>query len=179
MPFVSTIKKYGFAGTGSAGPKTQVTFTLPNLAGNANTGIANDIFALRDVTIKQFGVVWTGTGTANVSIYYKYGNIETTASESGWTLALTYNGATVSGGVVFIIPTVLSIDVPANSALSFMVYTTGNGNLNYSDGSALGSAFASNSDIQVRSGYGTNNSQPPLTSVFAPRNFNGAIVYEV
>ena len=52
MPIVSSIQKYGFAASAVV-PKTTVTFTLPNLAGNGASTIANEIYAKKNITIKM------------------------------------------------------------------------------------------------------------------------------
>jgi hypothetical protein len=170
MPFISSVRRYGYAPAGAL-EKTTVTFTLPNTAGNGQITIANEIFALKNITIKQFGVLLTSTGTVN--IYYKTGTIASNFNQSGWTFAGFANIAT-SG--LQSIPISLNINVPANTSLSFIISSPG---LSYTNGISVGTTYASNSDLQVRSGYGSSNGAPPLSSVFQPRNFNGLIVYEV
>lgn len=171
MPFFSSAQRFGLQARSAAVPKQTVTFTMPNLAGNGASGIANEIFALKTITIKQFSVLLSGQG--NVRVFYRSGRISSNFNQSGWTDA----------GSVFIgspglqqIPLALTIDIPANTFMSFFITS---GGLSYTNGSSVGTAFASNADLEVRSGYGTGNTAPPLTSVFQPRNFNGAIQYEV
>ena len=150
MPFFASVERFGLGRGPTAAPKTSVTFTLPNLGGNNQVGIANDIFALKAITIKRFAVVIQNSGTATLSLYYKAGPISTNYNTSGWTLAQTVSGVSVTAGQLYTFSTVLTVDVPANSALSFFIYSSTN--LAYSNGSAVGSSYASNSDLRVKLG---------------------------
>jgi hypothetical protein len=175
MPFLSSVEMKGF--TSSSLPKVRKTLTTPLLAGNSQAGIANDIFAINSITIKRVSVrPNASSSTATLRLYYKTGTIQTTYNTSGWTLASEVTGQTISSGVLYEFPEV-TIDVPAGTSMSFFIYS--NPNVSYTNGSAVGSTFASNVDIQIRSGYGTSNTIPPLTNVFQPRNFNGSITYDV
>jgi hypothetical protein len=169
MPFLSSVEKYGYMATAGV-PKTSVTFVLPNLAGNGQLGIANEIFALRDITITRFSVLLTAGGT--VRVFFKAGTIASNFNQGGWTFAGSTN---ISSTGLQDIPIPLNIVVPANTSMSFLITS---GSLSYTNGVSVGSTHASNSHIQVRSGYGTGNIEPPLTNVFSPRNFNGSITYE-
>ena len=170
MPFFASVERFGLAGRAIV-PRTPVTFTLPNTAGNGQATIANDIFALKNITITGFSVLLTSSGS--VSVFHKVGTIASNFNTSGWTNAGTVSIA--SSGLQSI-PIVLNIDVPANTSLSFIIASPG---LSYTNGSSVGAVHASNSDLQVRSGYGSSDRAPPLVTVFQPRNFNGAIRYDV
>lgn len=170
MPFLASVEQFGL-GSPPQVPKTTVTFTLPNLAGNGQVTIANDIVALKNITIKGFSVLLTGTGT--VSIYYKAGSIASNYNTTGWTNA---GSVTISSTGLQTIPITLSINLATNDILSFIISS---GGLSYTNGVSVGTVHASNSDLQVRSGYGSSDLAPPLANVFQPRNFNGAITYEV
>lgn len=57
-----------------------------------------------------------------------------------------------------------------------MTVTASGGSLNYTDGTSVGSVWASNQDLQTLQGAG--KSYPFGTSTFTTRNWNGVLHYQ-
>ncbi|MBK8465224.1 MAG: proprotein convertase P-domain-containing protein [Chloracidobacterium sp.] len=145
--------------------------------GNEQSGNMFDITAINTISISSFEENLLHSG--NIEIYYKPGtHVGFEQTPGAWTLIGTAFGVVTNGpGVATAIPLPVNVVIPAGQTYAF--YITYNDPLDqsrliYTNGSAIGSVFASDANIQVREG--TGKAYPFLNS-FAPRQFNGVVNY--
>ncbi|MEX0965887.1 MAG: PKD domain-containing protein, partial [Bacteroidia bacterium] len=147
-----------------------------SLTSNNNSG-GNyfDITVDNAILLKGFEVNNSSTTTATYQIYYRQGTyVGNNGNSSGWTSLGTYN--VPSAGVNN--PTEIELTnslllVPDTYAL-YIVATSGSHY--YINGTAVGAVWASNADLTIYEGLGTDLN-PFSTVAFSPRNFSGSILY--
>ena len=145
-----------------------------------------DVVALNssDIEILEMDIHTGGAGNATaanytVMIYTKEGSyVGNETDADSWTLITDADGLQVmSAGPGT--PTTLPIDAFApivmakNTTLAFYVTLT-TPDINYSEGTEVGSVYASNADLQILEGAGV---EYPFASYTAPRVWNGALRY--
>ncbi|MFN4298202.1 MAG: fibronectin type III domain-containing protein [Thermaurantimonas sp.] len=142
--------------------------------GNAQNGnMFNVVVKVPTVTITAFTVSPQTTGLYTFEIYYKSGThvgFENTAS--AWTLLQTFSNINVlQAGPTVKLTMNTPITLPQGTH-AFYITTTGGVNVNYTNGTAVGSILASNAQFDVLQGVGKAY---PFGSTFQPRNWNGYI----
>jgi hypothetical protein len=136
-----------------------------------------DVKAQQDIIINSFDIKLSNGLTTDIEVYFKEGTwvgSETTAGD--WTLVATANSITSSG---FNNPTPLNLNMgisvkSGNRVAFYVTRSSGSGGFTYSQGTAVGNTLASDTNITVFEGAGKFY---PFSSTFAPRNFNGNIIY--
>jgi subtilisin-like proprotein convertase family protein len=134
-----------------------------------------DVSASSDVMINSFDVN-LDSGTYDVEVYYKMGTwVGSDTTPGDWTLLDTATGV-VSAGTDN--PTSLGLSLGLNvmsgDTVAFYVVST-SGGWNYTNGTAVGNVWFSDSNLTVYEGAGK---EYPWGSTFSPRNFNGNIHYD-
>lgn len=150
------------------------TINTTYAAGNGQDGAMFDVTAVQDLTLDRLYASVDGEGW--MKIYYKngtYSGFET--NPSAWTLL---DSAYVSP-LTTMIPTLIniSLDLPVPSGQTLGLYVTGNqtgASVDYTNGTAEGSVFASDSYIQVKEGRGV---EYPFGANYVPRILNTTIDY--
>lgn len=150
------------------------TINTTYAAGNGQDGAMFDVTAVQDITLDRlYGSV---DGEGWMKIYYKngsYSGFET--NPSAWTLL---DSAYVSP-LTTMIPTLIniSLNLPVASGQTLGLYVTGNqtgASVDYTDGTAEGNVFSSDSYIQIKEGRGV---EYPFGTNYVPRIFNTTIDY--
>jgi len=142
--------------------------------GNGNAGNMFDINALSNIVINAFEGNITGNGT--IEIYYKTGTYvgsETTAA--AWTLIGSTMVTSAGTGVPTLINIPINISISAGQTCGF--YFTGNSTgatVAYTNGTAVGAVFVSNSALQITQGVGKAY---PFGTTNTPRVWNGIVHY--
>jgi len=132
-----------------------------------------DVVALNDITIESFDVNLDTGITDDVEVWYKMGTFVGSETNPGdWTLLGTANVTSAGDGVPTPLNMNLGFDITAGSTVAFYV-TTLNGGMNYTNGTALGSLFASDANLEFYEGNGGGY----FDVTFSPRVFNGNIHY--
>lgn len=142
--------------------------------GNGQVGNMFDVVALNTVTIQSFdGNLNAGTH-ATINIWYRTGShVGFENSSAGWTLIGTATNVVSAGnGVGTPIPLPINLTIPAGQTYAF--YVEASNSVAYTNGTAVGNVWASNSDLQILEGVGKGAN---FVSTFTPRNWNGTIHY--
>ncbi len=152
----------------------QVLFTTDQ-DDNGQSGIMFDIEAINDVVIESFDANFANTLSLIVAIYYKTGShVGFEDDAAAWTLIGTTNVVTLVGGGIVPVPIDVNVSIPASQSASFYITSTVNTSMNYTNGTSVGSVFASDSNIKFKEGIGKGY---PFGGNFIPRVFNGNINY--
>jgi Secretion system C-terminal sorting domain len=151
------------------------TLTTELAAGNSYDGNMFDVTAINTVTLETFSVT-VGTGNWNIAIYYRTGSyVGFNLSSAGWTFL---DSAVVSGAGASIpvqVPVNVALTLTAGNTYAFYVTSTAPAStFSYTNGTAVGTLHASNSDLQFYEGHG---GQYPFNLNNSPRVFNGLIHY--
>ncbi|WP_165805936.1 HYR domain-containing protein [Marixanthomonas spongiae] len=163
-------------GPATGGGSTDETLETTFAGGNGLDGNMFDIVAINEVVINSFDVnLDTGT-TDDIEVYYKSGTWEGFEEDpSAWTLIGSANVTSAGDGL----PTPLNLDlgqtIAAGDTGAFYITTT-SGGMNYTNGTANGTVFVEDDNIQFLEGSG--KSYPFGSSTFDARVFNGNIYYE-
>lgn len=143
--------------------------------GASNNGNMFDITAQNSVIITAFEE--NLLNNEPMAIYYKTGShIGFENNASAWTLLGTAPIVVANGaGNPTLVPIAVNVTIPAGQTYAFYItYTTGQGSLAYTPGTAVGNVFVSDGNIQVREGAGISY---PFSNNFNPRVFNGTVHY--
>jgi hypothetical protein len=156
----------------------QSPLTTTFAGGNGQSGNMFDVGAILPVVVTGFDI--NLTGTADIEIYtLNFPNtsyLPSINTAGDWTLAGSAAGVVGAGaGVPTTVPITLAVPINPGEIQAFYVTTT-NGTLAYTNGTAAGALFASNSDIEFFEGSGVAY---PFTANFIPRVFNGNIYYSI
>ncbi|QNR25793.1 PKD domain-containing protein [Croceimicrobium hydrocarbonivorans] len=152
----------------------QDSLGTPFVGGNNQNGNCFDILPSANIELTALDLSIIGTGPQDVMVYYRPGtHVGHEASLSGWirldSLTVNANG---SGN-----PTYVPLSTPATlyagNTYAIMVVAVGV-NLNYTDGTAVGTVLAQNDYLTIFEGAGISW---PLSSVFTPRFWNGRLYY--
>lgn len=157
-------------------PSNTVTTTFA--AGNNHRGNMFDIVAINEITITSFDA--HPMGNTDFEIYYKVGGFSGSENNAGaWTLVGSAAGVVAQPtGTPTPIPIPVNVTIPAGQTYAFYVTSSNNGvSLNYTDGTAQGSVFTSDANMQFLEGVGLE--YPFSGTPFSPRVWNGNIHYYV
>jgi PKD repeat protein len=141
-------------------------------AGNGQNGNMFDLVVKNPVTITGFTINNSTAGSAEV--YYKTGSyVGSETSPTNWTNLTTtpITISTSSGPTYFDLPVPISL---ASGQTHAFYVTMSTGSVSYTNGSSVGSVYASNADIDFLEGIGKSY---PFGSTFSPRIWNGIIHY--
>lgn len=146
----------------------------PVAGGNNFDGNMFDITANTDVIIETFAVT-VGTN-ATIEIYARTGTfVGNTTSSAGWTLVGSGNVTGAGVGNPVEVPVDIAYAMSSGSTHAFYVTANTSGTtFSYTDGTAVGNTWASNSDLVLKEG---NGGEYPFNVTFSPRNFNGNVIY--
>jgi hypothetical protein len=168
-----------------AGTNTLTTF---HLGGNANDGIFFDVAATggEDLVIDQIDVTISTfvSSTGDVEIWTRAGtHVGFEGSNVGWTLVGSYTGVVPAGnGTATVLgPLSTTITVPAGQVQAIFIVTLPDDALeiNYSDGTAVGTLAASDSFLSIYEGTGAfgtfgggtiTTRVPPVTIHYTPES---------
>lgn len=174
------ILHYSDNGTGGSPCTTSSGLTTNYAGGNGFDGVMFDITSLSNTITVQCFESNFDAGTLDLEIYTKSGtHVGFGTDQAAWTLVGSASGVTSAGdGNPTYIPINVGVSIPAGSTQAFHVTTTSTSGaqINYTDGSATGSVLASDANMELTEGYGT---EYPFALTFEPRNFNGTVFYDV
>jgi PKD repeat protein len=145
--------------------------------GNGQNGNAFDILPSTNLDITGLDLNLDASGAVDVEVYFRNGtHVGNEASLAGWTLhesaTLTAQGA----GVPTFMPFTNSFNALVGNTYGVLVaITSATGQMDYTNGTAVGNVLAQNNDLTIFEGAGISW---PLASVFTPRFWNGRIYYE-
>ncbi len=151
--------------------------------GNGQAGNAFDVMPNGSLSISAMDIHIGGTGTEDVSIYYRLGtatgNVGAGAVASGaWTLHESFTGVTGAGvGNPTYLQFTNPLALPGGTVSAIMVVLTSSANIDYTNGNTVGGVFAQNNDITIYEGYGISWSGTDIGGSFSPRNWNGRLYY--
>lgn len=130
----------------------------------------------RQIFISGFDVNMD-TGTDTVSVYTRPGYL-VPMNDGGWALIKTFQVEGQGKGLVTSLPDfVYPFIIPPGQMQSFYIATNSTDiDFWYSDGSDLGTVFASNDDLMINEGYAIGHNWRGYAS---PRQWNGAVRYTV
>ena len=167
----TTSNYYVEATTGSASSLT-TTFA----GGNSQNGAMFDIAMLNSASISAFNIFSLTAGSVDYLIYYKVGTHVGSESSSGaWTLLASFPAhlSATTGMRTFTLPSSLSV----TAGQTYAFYITGTtGLVSYTNSSPVGTVYASNSDMQIKSGVGKIY---PFGATFTPRMLNFTVDYSL
>ena len=154
-------------------------FSTPYDSNNGLDGIMFDVTAVQTITINCFEMNFAA-GTCDPVIRHKDGtHVGSEQMPGAWTAIDSVQGIVSTGpDLPTYIPIDVNVTIAAGTTHAFYISNRdGAGpNAKYTDGTALGAVFASNTDLQVRQGTGINY---PFAFNLNPRKFNGGIYYTV
>lgn len=154
---------------------SQADSLLTTIAGgNAQNGNMFDVVVKSpSLTITAFTVSPQTSGLYTFEIYHKTGtHVGFETNPSAWTLLQTFSSINVTQTGP---NTKLTLSTPitlSQGTHALYITTTGNANLNYTNGTAVGNVLASNAQFDVLEGVGKAY---PFGATFQPRNWNGLI----
>ena len=154
------------------------TLEVSFAGGNGQAGNMFDVVAINPITINSFDISVDAGLTVDAEVYFKTGTwIGSDQTPGDWTLVASVPGV-VSGGQNLPTPLNLSLglDVAAGNTVAFYVTLSNSTGINYTNGGTVGDVWASDANLQVLEGAGKVY---PFANTFAPRNFNGSVVYEI
>ncbi len=141
-------------------------------AGNGQNGNMFDLVVKNTVTITGFTINNSTSGAAEV--YYKSGSyVGSETTPANWTNLTTtpITISTSSGPTYFDLPAPITL---ASGQTHAFYVTMSTGSVSYTNGSSVGSVYASNADLDFLEGIGKSY---PFGSTFSPRIWNGVIHY--
>lgn len=138
-----------------------------------------DIAASVDVTITGFDCNMGETAVPyNMEIYMKVGShVGFTTNPGAWTLVGSANGVTGLGiNVPTPLPIALSVPIPQGQTYAFYITETGgSANIDYTNGTGVGSVYVSDGNISILEGTGKSY---PFDSDYTPRIPNITVYYD-
>jgi len=158
----------------------QMTLTTTFAAGNGQNGNMFDLEATggAPLTVNSFDVHTAGTALT-VEVYAVTAGttyVGNEANAAAWTLIGTATGITGAGtGLPTPLNLALGYSLNPGQPVGFYVTVT-SGTLSYTNGTALGAAYASDAFMTFYEGVGKAY---PFGSTFSPRIFNGNIHYGI
>ena len=158
------------------GPPPVTPLPTTFIGGNTNDGNMFSVTAIENINITGFDGHISSGSSSNIEIYYKKGSyIGYENNASAWHFLGVANGVNGMGiGIPTPYPLSLNLMIPAGNTYSF--YITSNSNsLNYSYGTAEGSVFAADGNLQVKEGIAITY---PFGATLQPVQWNGIIHYQ-
>lgn len=152
------------------------SLTAFTTAGNSFHGNMFDILVVNGFDLKTFSVS-VDVGTWNIAIFYKTGTFvgsETTAG--AWTFLDSANvtSTTTGAGAFYKVPVNLNLPLTPGTYAFYVTATNSGATFNYTTGTSVGTAVASNSYFTLYEGKGGGY---PFNVTFGPRVFNGRVHY--
>lgn len=143
------------------------------VGGNAYRGVMFDITAISQVTITGFDI--NPVMTSDYRIYYKIGTYVGAENDSSqWTFIGEANNVADLKPLPTPLPIPVNIVLTPGQTYGWYITSTKIADIFYSNGTAVGNIFVSNTDIQIREGCGIDY---PFGTFFSPRVFNGYVHY--
>lgn len=161
-------------GSASSTVSSAASLSTTFAGGNGQNGNMFDINVLQNITITDFDVN-SYAGTGNFEVYYKAGSyVGSETNAAAWTLLATASNV-VSNGAGVATPLNLGLNLSLTAGQTYSFYVTGtNQSVNYTNGTAAGSAYASNTELIFYEGVGKSY---PFGATYSPRIWNGTIHY--
>ena len=162
-------------------PAQSILLPTTMAGGNGQAGNMFDLNATTDISICSFDVHTSAAAPGLVAEVYTVTAggtyVGNEANAAAWTLVGTTTFTGLGPGVVTPLNMSLGITMPAGTTLGFYVTVQGTvpAFLAYTNGTNLGGVFASDANLTFYEGAGIAY---PFAATFAPRVFNGNIVYE-
>lgn len=161
--------------------RAQATLSTGFVGGNRQSGNMFDVVArsASGITIERLDVhVDTGVWDFEVYVLKQPGTwVGSQAMPSAWQLVGSVNGVLGQGiGVPTALPLSLRVFVPSGETRALYVTLTNGMLLEYTNGSAVGSVAAANTDLEILEGAGIAF---PFGNAFTPRIWNGTVYYRV
>lgn len=142
--------------------------------GNGSSGNMFDIVAQTNIEVNGFDIHLSNTITNTIEIWYRPGTwVGFNTSNAGWTMAGTTTVTGMGTGNLTQVPLTFTVPIPGGQTYGFYVTTNGGGSVAYTNGTAIGNVWASNSDLQLLEGNGGGY----FSVTFSPRAFNGQVKY--
>ncbi len=143
-------------------------------AGNGNDGAMFDVVAVQNTRITFLDVALSPSSSGTIKIYYRMGtHIGHETNPASWIFIDSTRLVDVVG--LDHIPIFINKTVTAGNTIAF--YVTGNTDglaIDYTNGTTLSAIHRQDAFIQVLEGTGVSY---PFASTFAPRVFNGSVIY--
>ncbi|MBL7766813.1 MAG: M4 family metallopeptidase [Chitinophagaceae bacterium] len=142
-----------------------------------NGGVVFDVTTTKQITIT--GVKMNiDTGATQAEVWYKsggYGGASLTSS-AGWTkLGATVAITPAGAGALTNIPITSNLIIGSGQTYGLAVVC--NGDVNYSNGTSVGSVYVNNADLSVKEGHGGAGFGGTFNFINSPRVFNGELAY--
>ena len=124
----------------------------------------------KQVSIHGFDIN-VDTGTTNIEVYTRPGNIVLNNYDGGWYLLISSDIIGQGKGNITPLPDFFSsVDIPAYSKQSFYVTSTDEKDVWYNIGQKLGSAYVSDENLNLLEGYALGYG---FVGASGPRQWNG------
>jgi hypothetical protein len=144
-------------------------------AGNGAGGNMFDVVAVNDIIINSFDA--HPQGDTDIEVYYKVGSyVGSEATAGAWTLLGTASVVAQPQGTVTAVPVPVNLTILTGQTYAFYVTSSTGSSLSYTNGSSVGSLFASDANLQFFEGIGVVY---PFSTTFSPRVWNGNINYSL
>lgn len=171
MPSVLVTPETGTGSTGTTGSLTTIYSS-----GNNFDGIMFDVVPLVDITVTDFDIN-VAAGSDNIEVWFKSGtHVGSEGNAAAWTLLSTTPITGAGSGIPTNVGANLSQQLNANQTYAFYITNQGAIDFYYTNGTAVGTVSAQNTDLQIQEGTGKEYS---FNSNYTPRIFNGTIYYTV
>jgi uncharacterized protein with beta-barrel porin domain len=162
-------------------PALSDTLYTTSVGGNSQDGNIFNISATKSLIITGFYQNFAGQANGalrNYSAYYRLGSSTgTTPTTTGWILLGSANNFSAGPqGTYTLVPfsSTIQLSVTQGTTIGLYLTNTDNTSNSYTNGTSVGSPYASDSYLTIYEGYGTNQASG---AVFAPRIWNGGIIY--
>lgn len=152
------------------------SLTALTAAGNSFHGNMFNISVASPVTFETFSVS-IDAGTWNIAIFYKTGSfVGSETTSASWTFLDSANviSTTTGAGALYKVPVNLNLSLPAGAYAFYVTATNSTATFNYTNGTTVGTAVASNAYFTL---YEGNGGGYPFNVTFGPRVFNGRVHY--
>jgi hypothetical protein len=150
------------------------TLTTTFIAGNSYNGNWFDVTVSRNIVVRTFDANLAAGAGIPVAIYYRVGShvgFETT--QAAWTLLATVSVNGAGSGIATPLNAALNLPLTPGT-YAFYITTTNATTMYYTNGSAVGTVYTSNSDLAIRVGSGGGF----FSTVNTSRVWNGTIYYD-
>jgi subtilisin-like proprotein convertase family protein len=158
---------------GGSGLPTSLTTTFTG--GNSSSGNIFDINALSDIEITSFDAHVTGSTTGTMDVWWKAGTgYNSTTANTDWTFheTVAITGVSTTGSPT---PVPLAAPILLSAGQTYSIYMLSSIGMRYTNGSTVGTIFASDANMEVTEGYGCGSA---FSCSFVPRVWNGTIYYQ-
>ncbi len=165
---------FAFFLVGTLGHAASLTTTYAG--GNEGPGAMFDVVALHPITITGLAINLFSGRLHTFEIYGRSGTwVGHQDSSAGWTLLGSTSVNSAGNDVPTTIPISLHVSLAAGDRYAFYATST-NWYVVYTNGSAVGNVFASDTNLQILEGAGKGY---PFGDTFTPRVVNATITYSL